>query len=221
VSLGEVPIMMGRWIGLVLCLLFCATSVDAQTAVVKRNVNVRSDSSTNHTPIGHLKTGDKVELIAPSVSNGFFHIRMEDGTEGWAWSRNLDIQGAVAGPMAQHIGPSNLYPTLSMTPGKADTLALADLTKRYTEHCQRGKVDCTYSEAHRNVSKAVHTKVYDEYGVPQANRNKTDGEVDHFYPLCAGGSNDISNLWYQPAVNEWNGKNFGFHEKDLFGRSGV
>jgi hypothetical protein len=45
-------------------------------------------------------------------------------------------------------------------------------------------------------------------------RNIQNGEVDHLYPLCAGGSNDISNLWYQPAMNKWNGKNFGFHEKD-------
>jgi hypothetical protein len=36
----------------------------------------------------------------------------------------------------------------------------------------------------------------------------------HLYPMCAGGSNDISNLWYQPAVNKWKGKNFGYHEKD-------
>jgi hypothetical protein len=27
------------------------------------------------------------------------------------------------------------------------------------------------------------------------------GEIDHFYPLCAGGSNDITNLWFQPATN--------------------
>jgi hypothetical protein len=32
--------------------------------------------------------------------------------------------------------------------------------------------------------------------------------------LCAGGSNDIENLWYQPAENRWKGKNFGYHEKD-------
>ena len=40
------------------------------------------------------------------------------------------------------------------------------------------------------------------------------GEVDHFWPLCAGGSNDLKNLWYQPATNDWNGENLGYHEKD-------
>lgn len=50
--------------------------------------------------------------------------------------------------------------------------------------------------------------------MPQAKRNIRNGEVDHFYPLCAGGSNDIENLWYQPAVNEWKGRDFGYHAKD-------
>jgi hypothetical protein len=30
----------------------------------------------------------------------------------------------------------------------------------------------------------------------------------------AGGSNDITNLWFQSETNMWNGKNYGFHEKD-------
>ncbi len=60
----------------------------------------------------------------------------------------------------------------------------------------------------------MHKQVYDEYAVPQANRNIKNGEVDHFYPLCAGGANDITNLWYQPAINDWNGEDFGFHAKD-------
>jgi hypothetical protein len=37
---------------------------------------------------------------------------------------------------------------------------------------------------------------------------------DGVYPMCAGGSNDITNLWYQPVDNKWKGKNFGYHEKD-------
>jgi len=87
-------------------------------------------------------------------------------------------------------------------------------TKKYTEGCPSGKTECTYSQTHRNVPASEHTKVYDEYNVPQPERNIKNGEVDHFYPLCAGGSNDIENLWYQPAANGWNGKDFGYHAKD-------
>jgi hypothetical protein len=50
--------------------------------------------------------------------------------------------------------------------------------------------------------------------VPQPKRNIDNGEVDHFQPLCAGGSNDIKNLWYQPVTNDFNGEDFGFHAKD-------
>jgi hypothetical protein len=60
----------------------------------------------------------------------------------------------------------------------------------------------------------VHTKVYEEYKVPKAERNIRHGEVDHFYPLCAGGSNGIHNLWFQRADNQWNGEDFGYHAKD-------
>jgi hypothetical protein len=113
-----------------------------------------------------------------------------------------------------HVGPAKLYPDVTMTPGKAETLSVAALTKTYTEGCPAHKGSCTYSQAHRNVPSSEHKQVYDEYDVPKAARNIKHGEVDHFYPLCAGGSNDIGNLWYQPVDNDWNGKPFGFHEKD-------
>lgn len=118
-------------------------------------------------------------------------------------------------PLAQgKVGIASLYPDPKLTVGKADTLKVADLTARYTSDCPKGKTECTYSQSHRDVPDEVHKQVYDEYDVPADKRNIQDGEVDHLYPMCAGGSNDISNLWYQPAENKWNGKNFGYHEKD-------
>lgn len=124
------------------------------------------------------------------------------------------MSGHVNSLANHHIGPDALYPDPDRTPGEADTLSLDDLNARYTEGCPSGKSDCTYSQSHRKVSKSVHTQVYDEYNVAEEERNIQGGEVDHFYPLCAGGSNDIKNLWYQPAENKWKGKNFGYHEKD-------
>ena len=112
------------------------------------------------------------------------------------------------------IGPPSLYPNSLFTVGMADTLNVDDLTRRYTDHCPAGKSDCTYSQSHRHVPASVHLTVYDEYSVAYELRNIESGEVDHLYPMCAGGSNDISNLWYQPANNQWNGQNFGYHEKD-------
>ena len=52
--------------------------------------------------------------------------------------------------------------------------------------------------------------VYAEYGViyPQA---PGAFEVDHFIPLEIGGSNDLTNLWPEPAA-----PTPGFHQKDQF-----
>jgi hypothetical protein len=134
---------------------------------------------------------------------------------GTAYSPStVDQDSLVGNPAAHHVGPPQLYPDPDLTPGKADTADIADLTDRWECPTSIQKVDCTYSQAHRSVSKRTHTKVYEEYQVPESKRNAKNGEVDHFDPLCNGGSNDIKNLWYQPAKNMWNGKNFGYHEKD-------
>jgi uncharacterized protein YgiM (DUF1202 family) len=205
---------MKKLLSLFVFLLLQASLTAAQTAVVTRDVNVRADASTNTPPVGELKTGTRLQLVEPGPTNGFLHVKTGDGTEGWAWSRNLHIQTNGVATNAQHVGPANLYPDPSMTPGLAATLSVDDLTKTYTDNCPNSKTSCTYSQDHRNVPASVHKKVYDEYNVPADQRNIKDGEVDHFYPLCAGGSNDISNLWYQPAIGDWNGKDFGYHTKD-------
>lgn len=206
---------MRKFLRVSLFVLSLSLFAAAQTATVKRNVNLRPDPSTDNDPVTTLTPPAQVDLIEPDATDGFFHVKTGEGQEGWVWGRNIHIKTASTTPTsAEHIGPANLYPNPTMTPGLADTLDISDLTKRYTEGCPRGKKSCTYSQAHRNVPAGEHRKVYDEYNVPKEARNIKNGEVDHFYPLCAGGSNDIKNLWYQPADNDWNGKNYGFHEKD-------
>jgi hypothetical protein len=201
-----------KCLSLLLWLCLSLASAFPQTAVVTRNVYLRADPSTNHHAIKKLLPEATVDLLAPSETNGFYHVKAA-GTAGWVWGRNVKIQ-AVPPPPSAHIGPPTLYPDKTLTPGLAATLSVSDLTKTYTVGCPSGKSTCTYSQAHRNVPLAEHTHVYDEYHVASSARNFQDGEVDHFYPLCAGGSNDITNLWYQPATNGWNGKNMGYHEKD-------
>jgi hypothetical protein len=69
---------------------------------------------------------------------------------------------------------------------------------------------CTkgYTKSVRNVSSAVKKKVYTEYGITSHKRREY--EVDHLISLELGGSNDISNLWPQPAEPKP-----GYHEKDI------
>ena len=68
--------------------------------------------------------------------------------------------------------------------------------------CQRG-----YSSSVRNVPAEVSREVYREYGIVE--RTTGEFEVDHLEALELAGSNDIANLWPEPAEPRP-----GFHEKD-------
>ena len=68
--------------------------------------------------------------------------------------------------------------------------------------CRRG-----YSASVRHVSESTKDKVYAEYGI--AHHSPGAYELDHLVPLEAGGSNQIANLFPQPASPRP-----GFHEKD-------
>lgn len=221
---------------ILLSLLFTVLS-SAQNAVVKRNVTLRPDPSTDNHAITTLAPGQRVTLLSARKRNGYLHVTFQKH-RGWVWARNLNIEESsedeaetpntsakqntdavdtcAAGSLEgiSRVGPPDLYPDPMKTPGCAATLEVNDLTRVWTENCPSGKDSCTYSQAHRKVSKGERTHIYDEYNVPSAKRNIENGEIDHFYPLCAGGSNSASNLWYQPIDVKWNGKVFGFKEKD-------
>jgi hypothetical protein len=64
-----------------------------------------------------------------------------------------------------------------------------------------------YTQTVRDVPESLKQDVYDSYGI----KTRTPGqyEVDHFVSLELGGSNDISNLWPEPAEPKP-----GCHEKD-------
>ncbi len=64
-----------------------------------------------------------------------------------------------------------------------------------------------YSSGVRNVTDTEKNAVYSEYGI--TSHASGQYEVDHFVSLELGGSNDISNLWPEPASPKP-----GFHEKD-------
>jgi hypothetical protein len=68
---------------------------------------------------------------------------------------------------------------------------------------------CTpgYSSSVRNVPLSEKDEVYAEYGI--ASHEPGQYEVDHLISLELGGSNDIANLWPEPAE-----PTPGFHEKD-------
>ena len=64
-----------------------------------------------------------------------------------------------------------------------------------------------YSATVRSVSEKKKNQVYSDYGV--VSRTTGEYEMDHIIPLELGGSNDVKNLFPQPAEPR-----LGFHEKD-------
>ena len=91
---------------------------------------------------------------------------------------------------------SNALPDPACTPGAIIPEATRD------QICTPG-----YSSQVRNVPDSVKNQAYAEYGI----LSHTPGqyEVDHLISLELGGSNDIANLWPEPADPRP-----GFHEKD-------
>jgi hypothetical protein len=69
-----------------------ASSAFAQDATVTKNVYLRPDPSTSNTPIRKLLPSDELELIEATQTNGYYHVRTEDGDEeGWVWARNVRV----------------------------------------------------------------------------------------------------------------------------------
>src|SRR5205807_9114160 len=34
----------------------------------------------------------RVDLVEPAKTDGYYHVRTEDGQEGWVWSRNISVR---------------------------------------------------------------------------------------------------------------------------------
>lgn len=88
-----------------LCLLWTILAT-AQTARVTRNVNLRSDASTNSDVIEKLKHGTQLQLVDPDETNGFYHVTAPDGQDGWVWGRSVRVLAPSPTPT----------PTLTPTP---------------------------------------------------------------------------------------------------------
>src|SRR5208337_4846249 len=115
-----------------------------------------------------------------------------------AAAKTPSTQAVSLAPSSTKAGAAYVYPDASLTPG-------AVLTTDASTICTPG-----YASDVRDVSTATKEQVYAEYGVsyPQP---LGAYEVDHFIPLEIGGSNDMQNLWLEPAT-----PTPGFHQKDQF-----
>ena len=93
-------------------------------------------------------------------------------------------------------------PNPDLTPGELCTQQDPDYIR--TQHVGDPNGPDIFAVCRRHVTKAMKKRVEQEYGITP---DQAKGYViDHRIPLCAGGSNDIKNLWPQPVAQS--------HEKD-------
>lgn len=77
---------MKRFFRSLILALLCVVAA-AQTAVVRRNVNLRPDASTENDPIETLKPGAHLTLLEPNPTDGFYHVTAPDGQTGFVWGK--------------------------------------------------------------------------------------------------------------------------------------
>jgi uncharacterized protein YraI len=80
-----------RFLCLCLSVMLFASFALAQEATVVRNVNLRSDPSTANPPIRLLSPPEKLTLFDLETTSGYYHVKTQDGVEGWVWGKNLQV----------------------------------------------------------------------------------------------------------------------------------
>jgi hypothetical protein len=191
----------------------------AQSLVVKRNVNLRSDASTTVKPITLLTPPAQLTLLDPDKQNGFYHARTSDGKEGWVWAKNVALESTP--PSSTRIGPPEIYPDSARTPGFANP----DITQ---DNIADNLCNPTWSTnsirpptSYTNPLKAAQMQQYgDTVGDPTAacmlaSNNKGCYEEDHLISLENGGDpRDPRNLWPEPYKTQIDGQTVGARQKD-------
>lgn len=72
-----------------LTLVFSLSFAFGQTATVQTDTNVREKPTRSSTIVTTMSAGDQVNLLSPTPRRGYYHIRTNDGDEGWALAKNL------------------------------------------------------------------------------------------------------------------------------------
>jgi hypothetical protein len=137
-----------------------------------------------------VSPSQKSEVVASTLPAASSSAIPLNNSSSSAAALTLGVQTKTANCAA-----TGVYPDFSCSPG-----AVLDVTK--DQICISG-----YSSSVRNVPESEKSDVYAEYGITSHATGQY--EVDHLVSLELGGSNDISNLWPEPA-----NPRPGFHEKD-------
>ncbi len=88
-------------------------------------------------------------------------------------------------------GPFPKYPDEQLTPG----ILCADDEADYRRHPE--KVPYCERDVDSGTKRDIIREYDEELGFKVGSMQRSDFKIDHFIPLCVGGSNDRKNLWPQ------------------------
>ena len=206
-------------------------------ATIKRNVNLRSDPSTDDPPIELIPANSTVTLLDPAPQNGYYHVKAEDGRDGWVWGRNISLAAETSEPptgapsasptsspqtSAAGQGPSELYPDPSRTPGASnpditqDNIADNICNPNWSTKSIRPPVSYTNQLKVEQMTEYGDAVTDVDAACPLHSSNRKCYEEDHLIALEDGGNpRDPKNLWPEPYDTQVNGKTIGAHQKDI------
>ena len=220
-------------------LLLTAAVASAQTVLVSRNVNLRSDASTNNPPIELLTPPASLTLIESDQTAGYYHVTAPDGKEGFVWSKNVKVQQATAQPTSSPTGGSAGSPSPLLAKGHSVDWWFAfkfnsasfpqcaagavrscifggQVQNQWTNFSQQYAVASSESKALQAGSRCVGDTTGDPVGATfDEIYNGTLNFVvwnDQFYqdPAICGNSNDCSAPWgHSKGVIAWDNSGNG------------
>lgn len=68
-----------------------STCLFASQGIIRSSANLRPTPSAARKPLLKLAVADEIEILDETPQNGYYHVRAEDGTEGWVWSRAVRL----------------------------------------------------------------------------------------------------------------------------------
>ena len=86
--------------------LGCVLPCLAQNAEVRRKVYLRNSPDVKDKSLILLKPGDELELVDQAPTDGFLHVRTEDGEEGWVKEQNVAVAVDASKIVATLAAPS-------------------------------------------------------------------------------------------------------------------
>ncbi len=108
--------------------IFLLTSVwlIADDVIVTRDVNLRPEPSTSHASLLLLKPPERLSLLEPGQTNGYFHVRTAGSKEGWV--RVLNVRVVPSEPQVTPLLATPAQPRRSVeAPSTGSTMTFSPL----------------------------------------------------------------------------------------------